>query len=306
MKNILIATIVLALSLFAFNVNAAEVDLYGSVNHKVSYDDDTSGKAILKAQNNGSIVGVDFSQILFATVNSEGVETGGIKGFGKIEVGIDIDESVSDILNSRLAYVGVDLGPLGAVSGGRQSNPHAGVSKTNIFNIYGGNATFKYADRSSSSLKYANSVGSISFNAMAVIDGSTGKDGLDAYDLSASLDFGPVALAGGLVDDKVNNVTYTVASASISLVGIDLAGTYSYKDTTTTDLTGLEYTASKSFGDTTFAVGYQDKEGTASYITYGASHSLTDDLLGFAEFQTTDNDTGTDTTQMAVGIKFSF
>jgi len=303
MKNILIASIVLAFSLFAFNVNAAEVDLYGSVNYKVSNDDNTSGKAILKAQNNGSIVGVDFSQIL---VNSEGVETGGIKGFGKIEVGIDADDSGSDLLDSRLAYVGVDAGVLGAVSGGRQSNPHAGVSKTNIFNVYGANATFTYADRSSNSVKYSNSVGGISFNAMGVIDGATGKDGLDVTDLSASLDFGPISLAGGRADDKVNNVTYTVASAGISLVGIDLAGTYSYKDTTTTDLTGLEYTASKSFGDTTFAVGYQDKEGTASYITYGASHSFSDDLLGYAEFQTTDNDTGTDTTQMAMGIKFSF
>ncbi len=300
MKNILIATIVLAFSLFTYNSYAAEVDLYGSVNYKVSNDDNTSGKAILKAENNGSIIGVDFSQTLV-----EG-ETGGLKGFGKIEVGIDADDSGSDLLDSRLAYVGVDAGVLGAVSGGRQSNPHAGVSKTNIFNVYGANATFTYADRSSNSVKYSNSIGPISFNAMGVIDGATGKDGLDVTDLSASMDFGPISLAGGLVDDKVNNVTYTVASAGISLVGIDLAGTYSYKDTTTTDLTGLEYTASRSFGDTTFAVGYQDKEGTASYITYGASHSFSDDLLGFAEFQTTDNDTGTDTTQMAMGIKFSF
>ena len=300
MKNILIATIVLAFSLFTYNSYAAEVDLYGSVNYKVSNDDNTSGKAILKAENNGSIIGVDFSQTLV-----EG-ETGGLSGFGKIEVGIDADDSGSDLLDSRLAYVGVDAGVLGAVSGGRQSNPHAGVSKTNIFNVYGANATFTYADRSSNSVKYSNSIGPISFNAMGVIDGATGKDGLDVTDLSASMDFGPISLAGGLVDDKVNNVTYTVASAGISFVGIDLAGTYSYKDTTTTDLTGLEYTASKSFGDTTFAVGYQDKEGTASYITYGASRQLTDDLLGYAEFQTTDNDTGTDTTQMAMGIKFSF
>ena len=300
MKNILIATIVLAFSLFTYNSYAAEVDLYGSVNYKVSNDDNTSGKAILKAENNGSIIGVDFSQTLV-----EG-ETGGLSGFGKIEVGIDADDSGSDLLDSRLAYVGVDAGVLGAVSGGRQSNPHAGVSKTNIFNVYGANATFTYADRSSNSVKYSNSIGPISFNAMGVIDGATGKDGLDVTDLSASMDFGPISLAGGLVDDKVNNVTYTVASAGISFVGIDLAGTYSYKDTTTTDLTGLEYTASRSFGDTTFAVGYQDKEGTASYITYGASRQLTDDLLGYAEFQTTDNDTGTDTTQMAMGIKFSF
>ena len=68
----------------------------------------------------------------------------------------------------------------------------------------------------------------------------------------------------------------------------------------------MEYTASKSFDDTTLAVGYGDKEGTATYMTYGVSHSVTDSLLTYAEYQQTDNDTGTDTDQMAMGLKFSF
>lgn len=299
MKNILIAAMVLTLSLFAFNVNA-DVDVYGSVNYKVTNDDDSSGNAVLKAQNNGSLIGVDFSESL-----TEG--PAGITGFGKLEVGIDADDSGSDTFDSRLAYVGVDLGGLGAVSGGRQTNPGAGVSKTNIFNVYGANATFTYADRSSNSIKYDNSIGPISFSSMAIIDGSTGKDGIDVTDISASMDIGPVGISGGLIDDKVNNITYTVASAGIDLVGVSLAGTYSFKDTTTTDLTGMEYTASKTFGKTTLAVGYQDKEGTASYMTAGVSHDLSDSLTGYAEFQTTDNDgSTTDTTQMAMGLKFTF
>jgi len=300
MKNILIAAMVLTLSLFAFNVNA-DVDVYGSVNYKVTNDDDSSGNAVLKAQNNGSLIGVEFSESL----SSDG--PAGITGFGKLEVGIDADDSGSDTFDSRLAYVGVDLGGLGAVSGGRQTNPGAGVSKTNIFNVYGANATFTYADRSSNSIKYDNSIGPISFSSMAIIDGSTGKDGIDVTDISASMDIGPVGISGGLIDDKVNNVTYTVASAGIDLVGVSLAGTYSFKDTTTTDLTGMEYTASKTFGKTTLAVGYQDKEGTASYMTAGVSHDLSDSLTGYAEFQTTDNDgSTTDTTQMAMGLKFTF
>ena len=69
----------------------------------------------------------------------------------------------------------------------------------------------------------------------------------------------------------------------------------------------MEAIASYDIGGTTVAVGYGDKEGTASYITTGASHSLSDDLLAYAEYQMTDNDgTTTDTTQMAVGLKFSF
>ena len=41
-------------------------------------------------------------------------------------------------------------------------------------------------------------------------------------------------------------------------------------------------------------------------MTYGISHSVTDSLLTYAEYQQTDNDTGTDTDQMAMGLKFSF
>jgi len=140
-----------------------------------------------------------------------------------------------------------------------------------------------------------------------MIDGATGKDGLDVTDISASMDIGPIALSGGLINDRVNTIKYQVASASIDVAGITLAGTYSLKDTTTTDLTGMEYTASKTFGDTTLAVGYQDKEGTASYMTAGVSRNLSDSLMTYAEYQLTDNDgSTTDTTQMALGLKFTF
>ena len=110
-----------------------------------------------------------------------------------------------------------------------------------------------------------------------------------------------LSLAAGFVDDRVNDIGYNVISAGITVEGLDLGATYSTKDAAT-DLEGMEYTASKSFDDTTLAVGYGDKEGTATYMTYGVSHSVTDSLLTYAEYQQTDNDTGTDTDQMAMGL----
>jgi predicted porin len=299
MKNILIATVALGLSFLSAPV-LADANVYGSVNVMVSNDDDATGKAVLKAQNNGSKIGLDFSETLV-----EG-ETGGLKGFGKIEVGVDADDSGSDTFDSRLAYVGVDAGVVGSVAAGRQANPVAGVSKTNIFNVYGGNATFKYADRSSNSVKYSNSVGPVSISAMGIIDGATGKEGLDVTDISASMDLGPVALSGAMVNDRVNVIKYNIASASIDVAGITLAGTYSYKDTATTDLTGLEYSASTSIAGNTVAVSLQDKEGTGNYYTAGVSRNLSESLSTYAEYQLTDVDTGTDTTQMALGLKFTF
>ena len=296
MKKLLLGLIALG---FAFNVNAADLDVYGAINYKLSNDDNSSGEAVMKAENNGSKIGIDFSETL-----SEGAV--GITGFAKLEVGIDADDSGSDTFDSRLAYAGVDMGTLGSVSGGRQSNPASGVSKTNIFNVYGNNSVFYYADRTSNTLKYSNNLGSISADTMFKIDGASGQDGVDVTDLSVSADLGPLAVSGGYVDDAVNSINYMVGSASMDIEGLTLAGTYSFKDTTT-DLTGMEATASYDIGGTTVAVGYGDKEGTASYITTGASHSLSGDVLAYAEYQMTDNDgTTTDTTQMAVGLKFSF
>ncbi len=287
----------LATLLVSSSLYAAELDVYGSLNYKLSNDDNASGEAIMKAENNGSKIGVNFSETL--------VEGSNVSGFATLEVGVDADDSGSDTFDSRLAFAGIDLGELGAISGGRQANPADNVSKTNIFNVYGANAVWTYASRSSNSIKYENTVGPLTLSSLAIIDGASGKDGIDVTDISVSGEVGPISLAGGFVDDRVNDIGYNVISAGLSFEGVDLGATYSIKDAAT-DLEGMEYTASKSFDDTTLAVGYGDKEGTATYMTYGVSHSVTDSLLTYAEYQQTDNDTGTDTDQMAMGLKFSF
>ena len=296
MKKLLLGLAVVGL---AFNLNAAETSVYGSLNYMISNSDDATGNPIMKAENNGSKIGVDFTDVL-----QDGAT--GIKGFAKLEVGIDADDSGSDTFDSRLAYAGVDMRTLGSISGGRQSHPHSGVSKTGIFNAFGSNAVFKYGDRSSNSLKYSNSFGPISSDVMAVIDGSTGTDGMDVMDGSASMDLGPVAVSAGYADDQVNSIKYTIVSGSTTIGGLNVAGTYSMKDATT-DLEGMEATASYTIDGATLAIGYGDKEGTATYMTYGVSADLTDSLTGYAEFQQTDNDGSTvDTDQMAFGLKYSF
>ena len=69
-----------------------------------------------------------------------------------------------------------------------------------------------------------------------------------------------------------------------------------------TDLEGMEATI--SYKDIT--IGYGDKEGTGTYMTYGISHSMTDNLGVYAELQQDDLDTGTDLQHYSVGTKFTF
>ena len=299
MKKLLLLGLVTAG--LSFSVNAAEMDVYGSINYMVTNNDDATGTSVTKAENNGSLIGVNFSETL-----SEGT---GITGFGKLEVGIDADDAGSDTFDSRLAYVGVDLGTLGAVSAGRQSHPNDGIAKTGVFNEFGNSAVFTVGSRSSNSAKYENSVGPISLSSMIIVDGASGKDGIDILDYSAGMDVGPLAVSAGVATDNVNEISYQVASAGMDFNGIALNGTYSVKDNpgATADLTGMEATASFSLGDNTAHVGWGDKEGTATYMTYGIERDFTDALKGYAEFQQTDNEGSTvDTDQMAVGMKFSF
>ena len=51
-----------ALLLFAYGANAAEVSPYGTFNYKWSHDENSSGVAHDKLENNGSIIGVDISE----------------------------------------------------------------------------------------------------------------------------------------------------------------------------------------------------------------------------------------------------
>jgi len=53
-------------------------------------------------------------------------------------------------------------------------------------------------------------------------------------------------------------------------------------------------------------VGYGDKEGTGTYMTYGVNHNMTKNLSVYAEMQQDDLDTGTDLQHYSFGTKFVF
>ena len=120
------------------------------------------------------------------------------------------------------------------------------------------------------------------------------------------MEIGPLYLSARYDAQQLNSIKYTIVSGSTTIGGLNVAGTYSMKDATT-DLEGMEATASYTIDGATLAIGYGDKEGTATYMTYGVSADLTYSLMAYAEFQQTDNDgTAVYTDQMAFGMKLSF
>jgi len=284
----LITLTAVALALFTYGANAAEITPYGTFNYKWSHDENASGVAYDKLENNGSLIGVDIIE--------DFDEASSMSGIAKLELGLDVDDSGSNALDSRLAYVGVENNGV-AITVGRQSHPFASVSKTGNFEVYGSNAVFKYGDRSSNTIKLDNG----SFAAMAMVDGSSGQDGIDLWEASLSHSVSGIDVAAGYADDVVNDISYWGASASASIGDITVASTYTIKDAAT-DLVGMEATV----GWKAITIGYGDKEGTGTYMTYGLSHSMTDDLTVYAEMQQDDLDTGTDLQHYSVGTKFTF
>ena len=274
------------LLLLAYQAAAVEVTPYGTFNYKYSHDENANGVAYDKLENNGSILGV--------RIIEDFDEASSLSGIATLEVGLDVDDSGSDTFDSRLAFVGLENNGV-AITVGRQA--HASVSQTNNFEVYGNNAVFKYADRSSNSIKLDNGT----FSAMAIVDGQSGKSGIDMYEWGLSHSWNDISLSAGYADDRVNDISYWAGGASTSVGDITIASTYSIYDAAT-DLTGMEATV----GWKALTVGYGDKEGTGTYMTYGVNHNMTKNLSVYAEMQQDDLDTGTDLQHYSFGTKFVF
>ena len=121
------------------------------------------------------------------------------------------------------------------------------------------------------------------------------------YEVTLDHSMNGIDVAVGYADDVVNDISYWGAGASTTVGDLTIASTYTMKDAAT-DLEGMEATI--SYKDIT--IGYGDKEGTGTYMTYGISHSMTDNLSVYAELQQDDLDTGTDLQHYSVGTKFTF
>ena len=298
MKTKIVA--LLGAMLFGTSVFAAEITPYGTFNYKYSHDENSSGKAYSKLEDNGSNIGIDIDDI--------GVEGQTIIGFAKLEVGVDTDDSGSDTFDSRLAYVGLSANSIGDISVGRQSHPFTDNigGKTAVFNVYGSKADWNYASRSSQTIAYSNDLGIVSVDALGIVDGSSSNtDAFDEYEWTVSTNLFDSDISVGYADDVNNDISYWGAGASTTVGPITFGSSYTIYDAAT-DKSGLELVAGYSLSIADVDIGYADKEGTGVYYTAGITHGIGDHLSVYAEGEMADLDTGTDTTSYSIGTKFTF
>ena len=69
------------LLVFAYGANAANITPYGTFNYKLSHDENSSGVAYDKLENNGSKIGIDIIE--------PSIEGSSLNGIAKLEVGLD-------------------------------------------------------------------------------------------------------------------------------------------------------------------------------------------------------------------------
>lgn len=299
--GVAIVAAVLAWSLFKpAPAEAAEINAYGSLNYRMGNDEDANGKSVLKAEDNGSSIGVDISEEL----------VDGISGFAKIELGVDTDDTGSNPLDSKLAYAGIDMGSLGKVSAGRQNSVFKKVTATtDVFPEYGNKAVQKLFSRDSHTVVYSTEIGGLTFDSLAKVDGSTGKSGADVLESTVSYDMGSLTLVAGMSDDKVNNVDYRGLGATYSLSdATTVAFNHTIKETAANlETKANEFAVTHVIGDTTVALGYGEiKDGTA-YTTVGATKSITDSFSLYAGYEAQDKTAGNkDISGMSAGIKLTF
>ena len=299
---IVVAVIVLWTVLKPVPAEATEMKVYGSLNYMLSNNEDANGTSTAKAENNGSSIGVDLTSNI-----AEGID-----GFAKLEVDIDADDSGSSPFDSKLAYAGIDLGDAGVLSAGRQNSVFKGAvtSKTDVFPEFGGSAAQKLFSRDSHTVVYSNSLGAIQFDNLVKVDGTTGKSGVDVYETAASMDISDSLNIGvAYTDDKVNSVEYMGAGITFDLSDATTIGynhTIKEVESTAVETTANEVVASHLIGATTFSVGYGEIEDGNKYTTVGAEKKFGENFSMYGAYQMTDVPTGTDTNDMAAGIKFKF
>jgi hypothetical protein len=291
-KKILAIT---SIVLFSSAIFAAEITPYGAFNYKFSHDENTSGVAYNKLEDNGSKIGLDFAE--------PSVEGSSIGAFAKLEMGVDTDSSSTDALTNRLSYVGLSY-DTSAFAIGRQAHPFTSNvgGKTNIFNVYGSNADQSYADRSSQSLSFSTTQSGLTLDTLAIVDGSSSNtDAFDEFEGTISATLFGSDISVGYADDVNSDISYWGAGATTIVGPVTVGTSYTIKDAAT-DITGVEVT----LGASIFTVGYQDLESTGVYYTAGVSKEIVSSLTVYGEGQMSDLDSGTDTQSWSLGAKYSF
>ncbi len=206
----------------------AETTLYGRLDTSLNYLD-TDDVVLFDEDGNSTSVAVSDENFWDVSTNTtrigvKGSEDlgNGLKAIFQAEWAFSSSEggSTAGGLRNRLAYAGLS-GGWGTAAIGRQWTPYYGaVDKTDIFNNATYNATYLGTFRTGNAISYVtpNWNGFVAKAALVIDGGNTAKKSIDAYNLSAQYDNGPISLGLGYhrgygVEDTEDTKVWGVAGS---------------------------------------------------------------------------------------------
>lgn len=257
------------------------------------------GQAEVSIETNNGVSDVVSDHILGIKA-SESFGEGAGGAFAVFEFGYNEEGSTGDELNSRKAYVGLDLGAAEVTMGKMDNLKKEMVNGVDVFQA-GPSFEVEDAARVTNvvSVKSAPVLGGLTLAGAAIVDGATDEKTMDAYELGASMDVAGVSLAGVYTKDRTTKVDSIIVSAGVEVGGVNVVGAYEPDNTSGKTYTGA---ASMDIGNNTVRGGYQYVDGGENTMIGEFAHNFSKNTSVFVTYTKPEDSNATSN----VGIAMNF
>jgi hypothetical protein len=258
-KTVLSAAIIAA----SFTANAVDVD--GSVEYVMSSD---NGVLDIKS---------DDTYMSFTAREDLG---NGVSAYATLS--LDVDSEAGTKIINRDALVSVKVGGVN-IAAGRMANVQKDLSGATVDIFEGNGQALTGASRVDNAIKTEVDMGSVKLASSVVIDGATGQEAADSYDVGAAIDLGAVSVGGVFAENRVTNATSKMVAGS-AVVGAAAVGASFERAVVDT----VNVVASIDVGANTIKAGYADVEAGADTVTLEGVHNYSNNTSAYVNVQSVD------------------
>jgi len=284
-------------SIIAAAIVAGIVGLAGCAEEAKAAGATVYGQAEASIETTGGVSDVVSDHIIgIKATESFGEGAGG--AFAVVEFGYNEEGSTGDELNSRLGYVGLDLGTAEIAVGKQKNLKKSMVNDVDVFQA-GPSFSVEDAARVTNVVSAKTEMSGVTLAAAAIVDGATDEKTMDAYEVGASVDVAGVNLAGVYTKDQTTKVDSVIVSAGVEVGGVNLVGAYEPDNTNGKTYTGA---ATVDMGNNTLRGGYAYVDGGENTMIGEFAHNFTKNTSVFVTYTKPENSDATSN----VGIAMNF
>lgn len=217
----------------------------------------------------------------------------GTGAFAKIELGVDPEGT--NTMSTRESFVGLNLNGL-TITAGKQKNLEK-VMLNGLVDIFEGNSvTTANQARVNNAVSAVTSVGSVTVGAASITEGTSGEDGVDAYELGAKGEIAGLTAVVTYTKNQTTDADSVSYGASTTFGGLTVGATME-PDSDTNTVAG-----SMDFGANTVKVATQMVDGGNDTNVAELQHNFSKNTNAYVNWSKED---GSDASTM-VGMRITF